>query len=216
MTGPPGLRIGAESAICRAAAQGTVQHATRCQFRPAWNHTARDPPGRLPAARLPGRERRAFVRSRPGGDTGSIPDDGAAQCRVDGHRRAAVARRRGVDAGARGTEWRGTWRQSLPCRGWQTAHPRHAGLRHAGDRDTHRAEGQHRALRALHLERQLLHPMRGGRLPPHHIFSRSPRRDGALHHHHHRRCDGRADHAVEWQSGRDRGRRQRPPPHHLD
>ena len=106
---------------------------------------------------------------------------------VDGPRRAAVARRRGADAGARGAERRGTRRQSLPRRGRQAAHPRHAGRRHAGDRDAHRAEGQHRTLRPLHLERQLLHPMRGGRLPPHHVFSRSPRRDGALHHHDHRR-----------------------------
>ena len=33
-------------------------------------------------------------------------------------------------------------------------------------------------------ERQLLHAMRGGRFPPHHLFSGPPRRDGGLHHAH--------------------------------
>ena len=37
-----------------------------------------------------------------------------------------------------------------------------------------------------------LHPMRGGRLPPHHLFPRPARRDGALHHHDHRRQGARA------------------------
>ena len=33
-------------------------------------------------------------------------------------------------------------------------------------------DGEHRALRPLSLARHLLHPVRAGRLPPHHVFSR--------------------------------------------
>ena len=102
-------------------------------------------------------------------------------------------------------EWRGTRRQSVPPRGRQTADSRHAGRRHAGDRDAHRAEGQHGTLRPVHLERQLLHPVRGRGLPPHHLLPRPARRDGALHHDHHRRPGTRAGHAVErqpWQRRR--------------
>ena len=60
-------------------------------------------------------------------------------------------------------------------------HRRHAGRLHAGDRNPHRAEGQHRTERAVCLRRQLFHPVRGGGLPPHHLFPRPARRDVALH-----------------------------------
>ena len=86
----------------------------------------------------------------------------------------------------------------------------------AGDRDADRAEGQHGALRPVHLERQLLHAMRGRGLPPHHLLSRSAGRDGALHHDDHGRQVARAGHAVERQSGRRRGCWQRPPSRDLD
>ena len=44
-----------------------------------------------------------------------------------------------------------------------------------------RSVGQHQADGPLSLERHLLHAMRGGRLPPHHLFPRPARRDGGLH-----------------------------------
>ena len=47
--------------------------------------------------------------------------------------------------------------------------------------DPHR---QHQADGPLPLERHLLHPVRGGGLPPHHLFPRPARRDGGLHHAH--------------------------------
>ena len=74
--------------------------------------------------------------------------------------------------------------------------------RHAGDRHAHRAEGQHRAERAVHLQRQLLHPVRGGRLPPHHLVPGPPGRDGALHRDDHRRQGAVPGDAVQRQSGR--------------
>jgi hypothetical protein len=51
---------------------------------------------------------------------------------------------------------------------------------HARDRDQHLAGSQHRAVRPLHVERPLLHAVRGRRLPAHHLLSRSPGRSGAL------------------------------------
>ena len=47
---------------------------------------------------------------------------------------------------------------------------------HAHDRDAPRSGGQHQAHGPLSLGLGLLHAMRGGRLSPHHLFSRSPRR----------------------------------------
>ena len=42
--------------------------------------------------------------------------------------------------------------------------------------------GQHRPGGALHLQRQLLHPVRGGGIPQDHLLPRPPRRHGPLHH----------------------------------
>ena len=54
----------------------------------------------------------------------------------------------------------------------------------ARDRDRARSVRQHPAHGPLSLRRDLLHPMRGRRLPPHHLFPRPARRDGGLHHAH--------------------------------
>ncbi len=81
---------------------------------------------------------------------------------------------------------------------------------HAGDRDAGRSDRQHPALRALPVERHLLHAMRGRRLPPHHLFSRPARRDGGLHHAHRGRQNGSAGAAVERQSDRERRSARRP------
>ena len=122
--------------------------------------------------------------------------------RIERDERAACVGRRGVDPVACGAERRGTRRQSLSRRGGDAADPRPAGRGHAGDRDPHRTERQHRAFRPLHIERQLLHAVRGRRLPTHHVFPRSSRRDGTFHHHDHCRQGARAGDAVERQSRR--------------
>ena len=54
----------------------------------------------------------------------------------------------------------------------------------ARDRDRDRSVRQHPADGALSLRHDLLHPVRGRRLPPHHLFPRPARRDGGLHHAH--------------------------------
>ncbi|MNS68082.1 hypothetical protein D3C72_1013500 [compost metagenome] len=60
---------------------------------------------------------------------------------------------------------------------------RPAGAGHA--RHHHRLQpgGKYHAVRPLRLQRQLLHPVRSRRLPPHHLFPRSTRRDGDLPRH---------------------------------
>ena len=62
----------------------------------------------------------------------------------------------------------------------------------------------------LPLERHLLHAMRGGRLPPHHLFPRPSRRDGGLHHAHRGRQSRSAGAARQRQSGRERRPAGRP------
>ena len=49
------------------------------------------------------------------------------------------------------------------------------------------SSGQYLPGRSLHLQRQLLHPVRGGRIPQDHLVSGSPRRHVAFHDHHRRR-----------------------------
>ncbi len=57
-----------------------------------------------------------------------------------------------------------------------------AGPLHARHRDPHRAAEQHALERPLQVRRQFLHPVRARGIPPHHLFHRPARRDGALHH----------------------------------
>ena len=115
------------------------------------------------------------------------------------------------------------WRGSDPDRGphrWRTHHARPdtqgADLRgprwplHLGGGGRDRPRPQHRAGRALHVERHVLHAMRGRRLPQDHLLPRPPRRDGRLH-----RADRKrpARAAVERQPGGVRprlGRMARP------
>ena len=49
-----------------------------------------------------------------------------------------------------------------------------------GVRGRDRARREHRARGALHVERHVLHPVRGRGVPAHHLLPRPPRRDGAL------------------------------------
>ena len=82
---------------------------------------------------------------------------------------------------------------------------------HARDRDAGRSARPTPSFRALPLERQLLHPMRGRRLPPHHLFSRPSRRDGGLHHAHRGRQGRSAGAARQRQFARARRPARRPP-----
>ena len=79
-----------------------------------------------------------------------------------------------------------------------------------GDRDRLRPRGKHAALRPLPFARHLLHAMRAGRLPPHHLFPRPARRARRLHGPHRSRQGAGAGAAVERQS-----RRARRHPRHL-
>ena len=65
-----------------------------------------------------------------------------------------------------------------------------------------------RAVRPLHVRRQFLHPMRARGLPPHHLFPRPARRDGALHHDDRRRQGALSGAAVERQSRSSSGERR--------
>ncbi len=69
-----------------------------------------------------------------------------------------------------------------------------------------RSAQEHQADGLVRLQGRLLHAVRGGRLPAHHLLHRPPGRDGALHHHHPRRQGPLPVPAVERQSGRLRGR----------
>ena len=61
-------------------------------------------------------------------------------------------------------------------------HPARPGAAlHARARHVLRPRGQYRALGALSVARHLLHPMRAGRLPPHHLLPRPPRRARGLY-----------------------------------
>ncbi len=68
-----------------------------------------------------------------------------------------------------------------------------------------RSLGQYPADGPLSLGRDLLHPMRGRGLPPHHLFPRPARRDGGLHHPHRGRARPRrrccSPTAISWPSG---------------
>ncbi len=81
---------------------------------------------------------------------------------------------------------------------------------HAGNRDAGRSDRQYPAFRSLSDERQLLHAMRGRRLPPHHLLSRPARCDGGLYNAHRSRQKRSAGAAVERQSGRGRRSCRRP------
>ena len=76
----------------------------------------------------------------------------------------------------------------------------------ARDRDAGRPDRQHPADGPLPLERHLLHPVRGRRLPPHHLFPRPARRDGGLHDAHRGREERSAGAARQRQSRRRRRR----------
>ena len=85
-----------------------------------------------------------------------------------------------------------------------------AGRVHPRDRGADRAAQEHEADGALRLEGRLLHPVRGGGLPPHHVLPRSPGRDGALHDDDSRRSRKLSGAVVERESGRTGRRGGRP------
>ena len=121
-----------------------------------------------------------------------------------GRARPAGARRRRADARF-AQDRRRAGRQGRLCRDAGRPHHRAAAAPavHAGDRNAGRSAGQHAALGALPVERQLLHPVRGRGLPPHHLLSRPPGRDGGLHHAHRGRQGRSAGAARQRQSARD-------------
>ena len=81
----------------------------------------------------------------------------------------------------------------------------------AGDRDGGRSLGQHAAVGPLSFGIDLLHPMRGRGLPPHHLFPRPARRDGGLHDPHRGR-ERRGAGAARQRQPDGRGRRARNEP----
>ena len=86
--------------------------------------------------------------------------------------------------------------------GARCVHPRHG--------RAHRAAQEHEADGAVRLEGRLLHPVRGGGLPPHHVLRRPAGRDGALHDDDPRRPREVSGAAVEREPGRAGRRGGRP------
>ena len=92
----------------------------------------------------------------------------------------------GLDAGLAQARRRAARRPSAMSRR-PTASPsrsRRTGRSRSRSRPLVDPTGQHPALRALPVERHLLHAVRGRGLPPHHLFPRPAGRDGGLHHAH--------------------------------
>ena len=63
-----------------------------------------------------------------------------------------------------------------------TIHAAAASPLHRGDRDVIDPTANTKLMGLYRSQRQLLHPVRGAGLSPHHLFSRPTRRDGRLHH----------------------------------
>ena len=159
----------------------------------------RDPPRRLHAARVPHRQRRARIRPGARAHRGAQHHARAPQPRRRAHAASRTARRiagihrraRERPAGGRGARPRARPDGREP-----------AGRLRAVDRQRLRAGRQHHAVGPLRVERQLLHAVRGGRLSPHHLLPRPPRRDGDLHGHAARRQARLPGAAVQRQPGR--------------
>ena len=120
-------------------------------------------------------------RDRDAGARGVAPE---AQSEGRGPRPAGPRRRR-PQAGLADARRRSARARPL-CRHARQPHHRAAAATavHARDRDRPRSVRQHPAHGPLSLGHDLLHPMRGRGLPPHHLLSRPPRRDGGVHHPH--------------------------------
>ena len=122
-------------------------------------------------------------------------------------KRRLAARRRGIDAGVGGARRRGAGAEPLPAAGRRRArHRRRAGRVHARHRDPDHARQEHRAVRALYVGRQFLHPVRARGVSPDHLFHRPAGCDGALHDDDRRRQGAVSGAAVERQPGRRRAR----------
>ncbi len=148
----------------------------------AHRRTPPDPPVRIPAARLAGRDRRSRLQASSDADAGARDAEAQAQSR-GGRARAAGARRRRADAGVAQDRRRGAAGRPLSRdAGWPHHRAAAEPAVHARDRDAGRSEGQHPALGPLPVERKLLHPVRGRGLPAHHLFPGPAGRDGGLHH----------------------------------
>ena len=79
---------------------------------------------------------------------------------------------------------------------------------HARNRDDLQSRSEQGAVRALPLARRLLHAMRGGRLPAHHLLPRPAGRLVEVPRAHRGGHEGSAGPAVEWQPHRKRRSRQ--------
>ncbi|MNN23864.1 hypothetical protein D3C81_1372750 [compost metagenome] len=132
--------------------------------------------------------------------------------------RAPARRRRRRAAGAVRRRTRTGRRQP----GREARGQRHPGRRHADHpraaraglaRDHHRvpARGQYHAVGPVRVQRQLLHPVRGRGLPPHHLLPRPPGRDGDLPRHAARQSRRLPGAAVQRQPGQPAGPARRPP-----
>ena len=168
-------------------------------------------PERLPPARLPDRHGRSRLPPRPREDARDRP---ARRCAPATAQTAVlVARRRRADPGLRRAR-----RRDAAGRPLSTPTPDRLVIRgvpaaalHARDRHRDRSRREHQADGALPVERQLVHPVRGGRLPPHHLLPRPAGRALGLHDAHRGAEVGSAGPALQRQPGRP-GRPARRPP----
>ena len=97
----------------------------------------------------------------------------------------AGARRRWAHVKRAQARWRSARGRALCRHARRTDHCAAAAAAvRAGNRNAGRSHGQHPAQRPLPIVQHLLHPVRGRRLSPHHLFPRPARRDGGLHHPH--------------------------------
>ena len=154
---------------------------------------ARSPPRGLPRAGLPGRHGRPDLRARRGRHArhiaprrcGAIPRAATRRRRCAWTARRWTLRIARLDGEALGAN---RYRIEPAC----ADHPRRAGQLRRSEIETRIAPAENTVLAGLYTSRrQLLHPMRGRGLPPHHLLPGPAGRDGALHHDHRRRQGAR-------------------------
>ena len=150
----------------------------------AHRRTPPDPPVRVPRARLAGRDGRSRRQAACDANAGAHSAPPQAQPR-GGLARPARARWRRPDPDLAQTRRRNAPRRPLrrdPR--WADHRAAAAPAVHARNRNAGRSLREHAALRALPIERHLLHAMRGRGFPPHHLFPGPAGRDVGLHHPH--------------------------------
>ncbi len=135
----------------------------------------------------------------------------ASQPRPSRQQRPAGPRRRRPRTRVGGGRWHGTGALKLRVDRRGAAHPGAIRSLHRPDRQPHLPGGEHRADGPVRVERQLLQPVRGRGLPPHHVLPGSTRRDGTVPRDRARGRRPLSGAAVERQPGRAGPARRRPP-----